>query len=92
MAHRDGARDRADRVRHRARHHHIRRQIRARPRSAREGPRAVIGELATLLNNLKPAPELALPCPMPGRDPHAEIHAREQERPRRRGVSVRLRH
>jgi len=27
--------------------------------------RAVIGELATLLNNLKPAPELALPCPMP---------------------------
>ena len=65
MAHRDGARDRADRVRHRARHHHSRRQTRARPRSAREGPRAVIGELATLLNNLKPAPEHALPCPMP---------------------------
>jgi hypothetical protein len=40
MAHRDGSRDRADRVRHRARHYDSRRQTRAPPRSAGEGPRA----------------------------------------------------
>ena len=54
--------------------------------------RAVIARLATLLNHLKPAVfEVAPNCPAPGRELHAEVHARERERQHRRGVNVRLR-